>query len=56
MRLRVVALMALAIAAATDAGASGVEGETSCPIVASTDFAIYAWAKNRALLQGKAAS
>jgi Biotin-protein ligase, N terminal len=39
--LRVVALMALVVAAATGAGASGAEGETSCPIVASTDFAIY---------------
>ena len=41
MCLRVVALMALAVGAATEARASGVEGETSCPIVASTDFAIY---------------
>lgn len=41
MYLRVVALAALAVAAATEARASGVEDKSSCPIVASTDFAIY---------------
>jgi len=41
MCLRALTLMVLAVAAATDAGASGTEGTSSCPIVASTDFAIY---------------
>ena len=41
MYLGAVALAALAVAAATEARASGVEDKSSCPIVASTDFAIY---------------
>ena len=41
MWVRALALMALAVAVAPDARASGVEDATSCPIVASTDFAIY---------------
>jgi hypothetical protein len=41
MCLRLAALMALAVAAAPGARASDTAGKTSCPIVASTDFAIY---------------
>jgi Biotin-protein ligase, N terminal len=41
MCLRVLPLLALALAAGMDATAAGAEVATSCPIVASTDFAIY---------------
>jgi hypothetical protein len=39
--LLLVALAAMAIAAAVDARAAGDERTSSCPIAASTDFAVY---------------
>ncbi len=41
LRLRALMLMALAVAAAVDARAGESQRTASCPIVASTDFAVY---------------